>query len=377
MCRRFVLGLFAIAAWMPGVSASNGNLPRTPVIHQNETCITIIDPATTPVLHLPYTIPFNDTCIGADELPDNRTHQLIAWCRTWPAWEQRPHWLTWSDVDRAVEHGILPQAPPATDVVEGQPELEGCMVRIDADQERRAIHCATAVDGVDWDVSTAAAGAYVVHGYTFDPPQNLWVARRGVVKIEGAGDPPAAALSAHATLLGNDAPLALEACTDAPAGSTLRAYWARAAGSEWYPFAEIVDIDHGFFALELPIPEELADSGGVIVLRVEIAAPDGSTFVYDSPDEVTVIAAPVSTTGATSSPAFDFCADNPDALEPQACGDDDDGSSKVGCGCNSGGPLPLFALLFAAPLRGRYTRGRGPRCTIDDTRRTVAARRSR
>ena len=378
MRRRLALALLAIAAWVPPAWASNGNLPRTPVVHQNETCITIVDPATTPVLHLPYTIPFNDTCLGPDELPDNRTHQFVAWCRSWPAWEQIPHWLAWSDVDRATERGILPQMPPATDVVEGQAALEGCMARIDDDEERRAIHCETAVDGVDWNVSATPPGAWIVHGYTFDPPQNLWVPRRGVVKIEGPGDPPAAALSPHAILLGSGAPLALEACTDAPAGSTLRAFWALASGSEWHQFAEIADVDHGFFALELAIPAELADGGGVIVLRVEITAPDGSTFAYDSPDEVTVIDVPVSTTGATGS-AFDFCADNPDALAPQDCGDEVDDGRKLACGCTSATPPPswLLALLLAAPLKGRCRRGRGPRCTTDGTRRSDRCPRDR
>jgi hypothetical protein len=279
-------------------------------------------------------------------------------------------------VDRSIEHGILPQPPPASDVVEGQADLEACMLRIDADDERRDIHCATASEGVDWDVAATPPGAWIVHGYTFDPPQNLWVPRRGVVKIEGAGDPPAAALSAHSTLLGSDAPLALEACADAPAGSTLRAFWARSTESEWHQFAEIADVDHGYYPLELPIPDELVDGGGVIGLRVDIVAPDGSTFVYHSPDEVTVIDVPVSTTGATGS-TFDFCADNDDAHAPQSCGDDDDDTKKPACGCTTDSPPPLLAFFLAAAFRGRCTRGRDPRCTPGDTRRSDRCPRGR
>jgi hypothetical protein len=362
--------------------AGNGDLPRTPMIHLGEQCLTVVDRSVDPVVHLGYTIPFTDTCLTADELPGSRTHQLVAFCRGDPPARIIPHWHTRAEADAAADAGAADPIPvPATDVLEDHPDYAGCWSPILAADDRRPITCAAARPGVDWDTAALDRGTYLVRGYTYEPPLNTWSPRRGLFKIVDGPDPadapPAIAFADGETYLWKDQAMAVHLCVDAMDGSTVTlAHAVSVADPVWTPFLVDEPVTSGAVTFEFLPPAAVA--GQFIALRAEIVDPGDRTFVaymqaeikvetIEDPNATDTTGDNTDTSGDSSTgddDPYDFCAENPDADKPPMCPDPSStgGSSSEetgtpepgGGGCCSvhAAPSPA-ALLVLLGLRRR------------------------
>lgn len=170
---------------------TNGATPRTPPVFKGEACLSIVDRSADPVFHIDFAIPFEDSQLTPDELPDSRRFQFFAVCRDHHLGEALPNWITMDDAQRAVDQGLLEMLPAQDDVLElaeawslGHDAQAGtCAVVVNPVEDRIPITCAATEGAVDWDTTGATPGNYVVHGYNFEPAINLWVARRGVVQV--------------------------------------------------------------------------------------------------------------------------------------------------------------------------------------------------
>jgi MYXO-CTERM domain-containing protein len=369
--RDILAGAALLSALAPALaSAGDLGVAGTPLIHKGQTCLTLVDRAQDPVVHLGYTIPNNDLCLTEDEPADGRTHQFIAFCRDEPAAYRLPAWLTWSEVQVNIDAGRVPaDAIPQTDVLESNPRHDGCWRRITADADRRPISCAAARPGVDWDTSDLAPGAYVVAGYTYDPPLHAWSRRRGAFKIfDGDRDaaPPAVAIATAEAFPWKNQSVRLGVCADAQDGSTITASWAKSAADPvWTVFLADEPVPGATFEIDfLPPPEQ---AGVELTVRVEIEDPLGRVAVAHMAGEVLsqTIEDPnagessttdASDTGIADEP-FDFCRDNPkaDDLPPCATPGPSEPTEPTGCGCASTSGSPWLALVLLL-LRARRRR---------------------
>ncbi len=135
-------------------------------------------------MHLAYSFPVEDTCAGTYPAP---AHQFFALCRPPGPGQALPQWISSADI-AAAEALQIPLFPREPGDVLGESEWKDCWGRVTEDEERRALTCDVARGGLDWDVSALAPGAYVIAGYTYHPPQNLWSPRWGVFKISAGPD---------------------------------------------------------------------------------------------------------------------------------------------------------------------------------------------
>jgi MYXO-CTERM domain-containing protein len=366
--RDILAGAALLSALAPALtSAGDLGVAGTPLIHTGEACLTLVDRAQDPVVHLGYTIPRTDVCLTADEPADGRTHQFIAFCRDEPAGYRLPAWLTWSEVQDNIDAGRIPGGVIApTDVLEGNPRHDGCWLRIVADADRRPITCAAARPGVDWDTRDLAPGPYLVAGYTYDPPLHAWSPRRGVYKIfDGDRDaaPPAVAIATLEGFLWKDQSQRLAICADAQDGSTITASWAvSTADPTWTVFLADEPVPSDTFEIEfLPPP---AAAGQELTVRVEIEDPLGRVAVahmagtiltqtVEDPDtgESSTTDAP-GTTGDDD--PFDFCRDSPQADDIPPCAAPPEPTEPAGCGCSSSsGSAPWLLLVLLLRPRER------------------------
>lgn len=375
--RDILAGAALISALAPALaSAGDNGLPRTEMKHQGEVCLTRVDRSVDPVVHLDYTIPSVDVCLTPHEPPDSRTHQFFAFCR-----DALPHtippWIDWVDVQTSIDADPnVPDEITSEQVLEDSPTFDGCWWPILSAAERRPITCEAARPGVDWDTSGLAPGAYVVAGYTYMPWLNRWRSRRGVYRVHD-GDldaaPPAAAIFTPEVDVWNGQPIRLEACVDAPPGSTWRLELAVAPDVpepelDWMPFLPVAPVEASEFDIEFELPQELA--GDWYTVRLLVEDPQGRTTTSHMPAPGTIIMR--KETGMSGSGGddddFDFCRDNPQADDPPLCQTDDpstsDGSGEAppepgsGCGCRSA-PSPVVApasLLLVALARRRRRR---------------------
>ena len=360
--------------------AGNGDLPRTPMQHQGERCLTVVDRGVDPVVHLAYTIPLTDTCLTADELPGSRTHQLVGFCHGDPRARILPHWHTRAEADHAAAAGLTDLDPvPPEDVLEDSPGHAGCWHPILPADQRRAITCPAARPGVDWDTRDLPPGTYLVRGYTFEPPLNTWSPRHGLFKViddpDPAASPPAVGIANSDTYLWRDQPMTVRLCADAMPGATVTlSYGPNDPAPAWTPFIVDHPVTTGDLDLEFLPPAELA--GTVVTLRAEIVDPIGRTYTAFMQGEVNIQITP--DPAGTSEPAppelpadppYDFCAENPDADQPLDCpelttsdtsdtGDTSDTSDTApadgdtGCGCRSADApaTPALAITMTMTL---------------------------
>lgn len=327
------------------------------MIHQGERCLSVVDRSVDPVVHLDYTIPQWDTCLGPAEVSDSRTHQYVAFCRAPLPWESLPHWLDHEDVVDSLEAMALAQSevPPQNEILELTDAWADCHAVVGTDDDRRSIHCSEAVQGIDWDTTGVASGVWVLQGYTYQPPLNMWTPRVGVFKIVDGpdDDPPAAGLYPHADRTGDDPLMEVTACVDAEPGSTVSLSCAEEsdAQAQWIELASATVDEDGDVPLQLDFSTAF-DEATAAALRVRIETPSGESFEYISPKLVTYIPGP--TTEQPPPPSFDYCED-PAKLEPQECpmgptsGTDtsmeDEDSGKDGCGCRTGGGAGDWGLV--------------------------------
>lgn len=270
--------------------AGNGTHPRTPVKWDpRPACMTIVDRSVDPVLEFTYTIPYEDLRPpeAVDEVDDSRMHQFLGFCRAHSVQEALPVWLSEADVAAAAAKMLIdgPSLGPE-DVFDTSTEWQGCFVRITADDQRRLITFAEAAKPVVWDTTGLPIGGYVIDGYTWEPPFNIFSVRPGVIKIvddpDPAASPPALAISNQLgeEIVWQTEQLRLYGCVSAMAGSTLTGYWARTdteGALDWHAFAEGTPVTGDEFELWFTPPDETA--GELIAFRVDVTDPMDRTYV--------------------------------------------------------------------------------------------------
>lgn len=295
MVRRssLVLALTVALAAVPAVAqAANGLRPRTPALFPSVPCVQTVTRGE--VVHIEYTVPYDDTELTPEELPDSRQQQWLAFS------QQRfdlgfPTWVSQADFDRAEANGDNTRVYGPDDILETSSRWPaGTWVRITPDDPRLPITAAQAAMGVDWDTTDVAAGTWLVAAYTWEPENNLWSPRLGALRVEEPGDPstagPTVFLPRDDGLLANRGePLVLSGCVQAQSGATITASWGTIAGIDeptWVPFVEDEPVESGELELELVLP---AEAGSVVKVRVEITDPAGRRYVAFTPTTVAVV----------------------------------------------------------------------------------------
>jgi hypothetical protein len=343
-------------------------------------CVTVVDKSAVLGLHIPYTLPFDDTEIGFADipLPDAKTHQFFAFrgavhsnalfYEVWPFDLARdptliPDWVTVDDVRRSAEasssaEGVTSSQVdvPATGVLENIAELSGAWSPITGYQARVPITMEQARMGAHWDILSVPPGLYTVAGYVFSPPYNGWKIRPGLVKIvEGGSDFPAAVIEPVNEFVFPHQGRRVRACLDTPAGTRLAAYFRveAQAGATWLPWLAEREVATG--ALELCFNNPNSDVTGDIRLRFDLTAPDGATGSFVTPDKLTALSGSGRCV-ATESICCDFAgapaADAPvagaAAMPMPVASGDGAGPSSGGCAISAPASDPSALMLVLA-----------------------------
>jgi hypothetical protein len=301
--------------------AGNGIKPRTPVVFEDIPCLTVVDRSASPLLEIPYTIPFEDVGITPDEVPDSRTHQFVGLCRNPDPRGFLPTYLSAADMQAAIDIGV--ETPDRLgdieDILELSPRWTDCYLRVTADAERRPITFEAASAPVVWDTTDVEPGTYTIFGYTWEPPFNLWApaagAPRWTVKVVDSPDlaasAPAAVIYAEEDpIIFRDERATIEACASAMEGSTYSVYWATddADDEVWRPVVEGVAVPPGSARFAFDYTPEPEVYGSSAVLKIVVEDPMGrrhesmmSAFVYVLDQDTPVDTTSSSTTGDDSS----------------------------------------------------------------------------
>jgi hypothetical protein len=369
--------------WTGGGGAACGLPPLEP------TCMIVHDRNEGP-LNIPYRIPYEDTDVGAEEAPQSRTHQFVAFCRPHPIEEALPSWLSTADVAATeATEGLPPEGIKPNEILELRDDWDGCWYRMNADADRRAITCEMAEEGVDWDTADVPAGAYTINGYVYEPIYNFWILRPGVVKLHD-GDPdavgPAAAISTGATSIHRNEVAMIEGCVDAMTGSTLTAYWSLYGEGtpDWVAFASDRPIAGSTFEIEFTPPKALF--GKIAMLRVDIEDPRGRSYTAFMTEKIPIINADApgscggsfiggsacddtggesstsAATGETSTSPPDATSSSTTSLEPGSSeGPRPPGQSEPGgCGCGTVGGSAFAPFAWIALMARRRRRAAPP-----------------
>ena len=373
----------------PGLARTgNGVHPRTPVLWQPEpACMTVVDRTVDAKLVFGYTIPYEDTELTADEVLDSRRHQFIGFCRGHSRQEPLPVWLTDVDVAAAAAKSLIdPADVDAEDVFETSAAWKDCWFRITGDDERRPITFVSAMKPVVWDTTTLPVGAYVISGYTWEPPFNIWSERSGVVKVIDDPDPtkspPALALTNGEEIKYGDEVLTLVGCVDAMDGSTISGYWSLTTSDalDWQMFAENVPVSGDSIELDFMPPPEV--HGEQIAMKVEVVDPMDRRFTAHLNTLATILPPKASETGGCEDTGSTFIGDpgcsggttsegptsGPDGSSGPEGSSDGAGSGTTGpgaqpggeggCGCRSAAGAPSALLVGLTVLVGRRRRAR-------------------
>lgn len=182
--------LIALGVLAPQIaSASNGAGQRTPPIYPLAACITEVDRSADPMFHLDIGLPREDFMVTDDEPEDSRRFQFFLVCEdVHPELQDLPNWVTVAEAEDALARGSIETMPPDEDILEQRDDLRDCVFPMNTSDERVPITCAATEGGLDFDTSNVPAGNYVVRGYTYEPPLNLWSERRGVLRISDGPD---------------------------------------------------------------------------------------------------------------------------------------------------------------------------------------------
>jgi hypothetical protein len=353
--------------------ASNLVHPRTPVVWPDAPCIATVDRSESPTFAFDYEIPAEDTQLSFDEFEDSRRHQFLGFCRQWPAGRPPPRYVSVSDLDRAITAGF------ETSEILGDPEatLEtsvlwaGCWTRITADDDRRPITDAAAAEPVVWDLAAIDAGTWLIAGYTWEPPYNLWSRAPWVLRVVDAPEPidtqAAVSLADTADTVYFDEVLELPICVDAEPGSTLTIEWAASKPDvlEWTAQEEFALDGPG--ELSVPFAPPPASFGATIVLRAIVEQPVGAVYEGHSLSPVIVFAPP---SEGEDGDTGDSAESDSDSGDSEGDSEGDSGSGETGpsvAGANGGrcslgperGNLPTFAVLLGLSWLACARRRRG------------------
>jgi hypothetical protein len=244
-----------------------------------------------------------------------------------------------------------------------------CWTRITADDARRPITYAEAANPVVWDLAAIDAGTWLIAGYTWEPPYNLWSRAPWVLRVvDGPApvDPQAAvSLSDTADNVYYDEILELPICVDAAPGSTLTLEWAPSKPEllEWSALDGEVALD-GPTELTLPFAPPPESFGLTVVVRAVVEQPAGAGYEGHALSPIIVFAPP---------------SDPDDSGDGDGDGDGSDGESdsgetgsgdETGPGANASnagrcslrperGNLPVFPLVLGLFWLIRVHRRRG------------------
>jgi hypothetical protein len=331
-----VLVVFGAA---PAANATNGLHPRTKVVWSEGTCGITVVRSESATVTLPYTLPdanmdgMIDMCdddptpgactddpvpnvpVGPDEVSDSRKHQFFAFCRQSPLDVLFPNWISDADVEAASQVEYCCEANPndcpgktcpladpaavsANDVLDSNPDWEGCFARINGDDARRPISVEQAQAGITWDTSAVDPGVYSIEGYTWEPPFNLWSRRPGFVKVvdeaaDAAKHPAGAIMSvseekADDLVIDGCEQITIEGCVDAGEGATMDVFWRHpTAGGpiEWHRIVADEPVENGNFAIDWS-PEALPSE--LLLLRVDVKDACG-TYTAHAPFALNVL----------------------------------------------------------------------------------------
>ena len=325
----FGLGLL-LAAWPSEAYAINGARPRVPPSFYDHACVTVVGPDA-PLVEIGLTVPYADVELTEDELSDSRTIQLYAFARDRPPGEALPNWVDEGDVARALEAGILDTAPEADDVLSRSRWSEDTFPLV-AVEDRLPITCESAGPW-PWETDAVPLGAYVVWGYTFEPPLNLWTPRPGVIRVvDGAGSgPPAVALTGldRRQEFGREQGLAVTGCLSADPGTEVELSWSRAsAPADWTLFARLTSkgddaagdegfedgvFEDGVFEAVLQPPEDTLYQA--LHVRAEAIDPQGRRFTHYARGVLVVLETCVEA-AVVGAHIDDACGVAPSAAEP-------------------------------------------------------------
>ncbi len=387
-------------------SAANGNQPRTPPIYPAHPCLAIVDRDVDPIWRMSVAIPYEDTTLTEDELPDSRTFQFFALCRDDVRQVRLPNWIVRSDAERALDAGIVAELPTPEQVLaeaarfrvghDGAPG--SCVQAIVPETDRVPISCAATSEPVAWDTTGVPAGNYVVRGYTFAPAPNLWTPRLGVVQvvdgIDHVGAVAALTSPVYDARAFQEAGYRVQGCMAGPDGTTVELSWTSTATPDlddetaWHVFATL-DAKMGEID-ELLFPPADAVYHGLLV-RAIARDPGGAEWIGHAPGFITVYpgdgssdepalppgpdhcgvggdttAAPTSDTGeaSTTDAALTGAASEPRVGPPA--------ESPEGCGCRADPLTDLRPLAIGGIGAVARRRRRAPR-----DRRTNAGRAGR
>lgn len=321
----------ALSVAPSAADAANGLRPRTPAVFAEVPCVQSVTRGE--VFSIEYSVPYDDTELTPDELPDSRGHQFFAFSQVRFDFAF-PTWVSQDDFDRAEANGDVTRELGPDEILESSAQWPAATwVRITPDDPRLPITLEQAALGVDWDTTDLTPGTWLVAAYTWEPENNLWSPRLGAVRVEDAGDPGSAGPTvflprADGLLANRGEPLLLSGCVEAPAGATITASWGTIEGvdePQWVPFLEDEPVETGELVLDFVAP---AEAGATVKVRVEITDPDGRSYVAFTPTTIAVVGeAPVEDDGGTP-----------------GCG---------GCGVDPPRGTPVLALLLLLGARRR------------------------
>lgn len=274
-------------AWPNAASAINGSRPRVPPSFYGGACVTVVG-RDAPLLEVGVTFPYEDVELTDDELPDSRTVGLYAFARDLPPGATLPNWVQSGDVQRAVETGLI-DAPPQPEAL--LPTSSWADVAWGVVDERLPIACESAGPW-PWNTQAVPPGAYVLWGYTFEPPLNLWTPRPGVVRVvDAAGSgPPAVALSDldGRREFGVEQGLEVMGCLSADPGTQVVLSWARAADPQTWTVFDVLEPGGDTFTSWLAPPNDaLYDA---LYVRAEARDPAGRSFIHHARGALVVLA---------------------------------------------------------------------------------------
>lgn len=363
-----LVGLIAIGLVAP-VHAGNTVHPRTPVLWPEAPCIASVDRASDPVFEFGYAIPDEDVDVTIDELDDSRTHQFIGFCRQWPAGTSPPGYISVDDLQRAVDNGSELDASKLDDpeaTLETSATWADCWTRITPDDQRRPITFAAAAEPVVWDTSAIAPGTWVVAGFTWEPPYNLWRRAPWVVRVfDDDSDPtqllPAVTVGPTPELLVEDELLQLDLCIAADPEATVRIAWATTETElpQWTEGEPILVA--GASELSVPFSTPQQAWGLTLLLRARVEAGNGSDYAsYPLTPIVVIKPGGVEDGGGDGDGDADSSdsdstgtddASEADASDSTGTSPADDEASRNSCNCSTDparGNLALF--WFALPV---------------------------
>lgn len=279
-------------------------------------CIQVVDIETTDELLLPYGVPFDDTEyeVGDIRLEDAKTHQFFAFRGALapyllgsqlfpfdsPIDETLivPEWLDDDDVVRAADASNEEDSTFFTtdkvgpqERLEARDDLKPYWLTITEKSARVPIIAAQAAMGVRWNLSGVTPGVYQVAGYVYSPPYNAWAPRPGVIVLVDGARPPPPAITVDSIdgFLFSGQGRRVGGCAQAGAGARIETYYrSEDSGNEpWQRFAADVPIEEGRFELCWTSPDP--ELSGVVRVRVDVVAADGTRAHGYSPDTMVVV----------------------------------------------------------------------------------------